>query len=165
MKATTNTKVFRIHEPNIKYVKNQKHCVYNYSMKSKYNLFMIFTVLTLVKTKNTLLFQKSAGAIWGQRFLMQLQKELYPRVFMLERSFTTQIEAYKNTKNFSGGFLNFVLDSLKHGPEVSINNEFWESRTFFSITYNKSLRRKFKNPSREAVDVFKGFILSGKSSL
>ena len=46
------------------------------------------------------------GRFWPAN-LVQLQKELYLRVFMLKRWFTTQIEAYKNTKNFLGWIFEF----------------------------------------------------------
>jgi len=99
-------------------------------------------------------------------FVVQLQKEMWPRVFMVERWFTHQIEANKNTKklwlrDFWIFVSNFFYKPLKKNPG------FPKFRNFHKILViiRRNLGRKSKKAKREFVCNIISFNMIGESTL
>ena len=98
--------------------------------------------------------------------MVQLQKEMWPRVFMVERWFTHQIEANKNTNKLSLRDFWIFVSNFFYKP-LKKNPGFPKFRNFHKILViiRRNLGRKSKKAKREFVCIFISFNLIGESTL
>ena len=85
---------------------------------------------------------------------------------MQEWRFTTQIEAHKNMKNFSGWIFEFRPRFFCSMAQKLVKIMKSRNPGLFSMTYKKKFETRIKKKTlQKVVGILKSFILSGESSL